>query len=65
LPAPEVDPYREVVTKGTLRDAPNRFVIGKRQQGLARPHHQPAQPGLDQRLVPKAKRWGWVKDIHL
>lgn len=24
-------PRHEVVTKGTLRDAPNRFVIGKRQ----------------------------------
>jgi hypothetical protein len=63
-PAHVVNAAKLITTKGTLRDARGRFVIGNVFPGW----HVRATDAHDgpwtKVYVPNAKRWGWVEDIH-
>lgn len=59
-----VDDHKLVNTKGTLRDAANRFVIGNVFPGWHVHATNVHDQGWTKVYVPNAKRWGWVQDIH-
>lgn len=60
----EVDPYRQINSMGTLRDAPNSFVIGNVFPGWHVHTMDQHSGGWTFVYVPNAKRWGWVLDMH-
>lgn len=63
--AHEVNPYKEVTSFGTLRDARGRFVIGNVAAGW-HVHTTDVTDGPWTKVyVPNAKRWGWIENIHL
>jgi hypothetical protein len=65
LPAAHViDNHKRIDTMGTLRDAPNRFVIGNVFPGWHVQQTDQRDAGWTKVYVPNAKRWGWVQDIH-
>jgi hypothetical protein len=63
-PGHVVNAHQRIDTKGTLRDRPNRFVIGNvLADWHVRKTNQRSQ-GWTKVYVPNAKRWGWVQDKH-
>jgi hypothetical protein len=60
-----VNPHKQACSAGTLRDAPNRFVIGN----VAKMWHLRLtavhSAGWTKVYVPAAERWGWLQDTHL
>jgi len=63
--APIVDRLKRACSKGTLRDAPNNFVIGNVAKGWRTRLTAQHDNGWTKVYVPAAKRWGWLQDIHL
>jgi hypothetical protein len=63
-PGTVVDDYQEIRSKGTLRDAANRFVIGNVNAGWHVHRTGERNAGWTKVYVPNAQRWGWVQDIH-
>ena len=59
-----VNDHQQITSKGTLRDAPNRFVIGNVLPGWHVQLTTQRKAGWTKVYVPNAKRWGWVEDIH-
>ncbi len=59
-----VDSRQEISSKGTLRDAANRFVIGNVDAGWHVHRTGERNAGWTKVYVPNAKRWGWVQDTH-
>ena len=64
-PATVVRDGVRVRSKGTLRDAANRFVIGNVDAGWHVRVTDQKQTGWTKVYVPNAQRWGYVQDIHL
>jgi hypothetical protein len=60
-----VDPHRRVRSFGTLRDYPNRFVIGNVKKGWHVRTTNQHKAGWTKVYVPNAKRWGWVQNAHI
>jgi hypothetical protein len=63
-PGAVVDDRQEIRSKGTLRDAANRFVIGNVDAGWHVHRTGERNAGWTKVYVPNAKRWGWVQDVH-
>lgn len=63
-PARVIDDHKRIDSKGTLRDYPNRFVIGNVFAGWHVHQTDRHSNGWTLVYVPNAKRWGWVQDIH-
>ncbi|AJE86433.1 MULTISPECIES: hypothetical protein [Streptomyces] len=63
-PGTVVDDRQEIRSKGTLRDAANRFVIGNVKPGWHVHRTAERNAGWTKVYVPNAQRWGWVQDIH-
>ncbi len=63
-PGHVVNDHKRIDTKGTLRDAANRFVIGNVFPGWHVHQTNEHNQGWTKVYVPNAKRWGWVQDIH-
>jgi len=63
-PGSVVDSRQEISSKGTLRDAANRFVIGNVDAGWHVHRTAERNAGWTKVYVPNAKRWGWVQDTH-
>lgn len=59
-----INDYRRIDSKGTLRDAPNNFVIGNVYADWHVHQTNQRSQGWTKVYVPNAKRWGWVQDIH-
>ncbi len=63
-PAPVVNDHQQITSMGTLRDAPNDFVIGNVLPGWHVQLTAQRNAGWTKVYVPNAKRWGWVENIH-
>jgi hypothetical protein len=63
-PGTVVNDYKEITSKGTLRDAANRFVIGNVDAGWHVHQTGERNAGWTKVYVPNAQRWGWVQDTH-
>ncbi|HEY7074130.1 MAG TPA: hypothetical protein VH418_02120 [Solirubrobacteraceae bacterium] len=60
-----VDRLKRACSRGTLRDAANRFVIGSVAAGWRTRVTAAHSAGWTKVYVPAAKRWGWLQDTHL
>ena len=59
-----VNDHKAITSKGTLRDARGRFVIGNVNAGW-HVHQTNEQDGAWTKVyVPNALRWGWVENTH-
>lgn len=59
-----VEAHKLIRTKGTLRDARGRFVIGNVSAGWHVQRTNVHDGPWTKVYVPNADRWGWVEDIH-
>lgn len=62
--APVINASKRINTKGTLRDARGRFVIGNVAAGWHVRQTNVTDGPWTKVYVPNAKRWGWVENIH-
>lgn len=63
-PGRVINDHKRIDSKGTLRDAANRFVIGNVFAGWHVHQTDERNAGWTKVYVPNAKRWGWVQDTH-
>jgi len=63
-PARVINDHKRIASKGTLRDAANRFVIGNVFPDWHVHQTDERNAGWTKVYVPNAKRWGWVQDTH-
>src|SRR2546430_6123376 len=59
-PARIINDHKRIASMGTLRDAPNRFVIGNVFPDWHVRQTDQREAGWTKVYVPNAKRWGWV-----